>query len=120
MSVPRKTSRVFSAAAPRRAFCAVALSLLLSAGCAGNTGRAIPTDAMDLGGGRAVTVIAPANGKVWIYSKQKDLILYKSTVRVGDRITINAASNNLEIAGRKVELKEPLEHRGRYRIYFKK
>ena len=119
MFAPRKTSRVFSAAAPRIARCySVALSVL-AAGCAANTGRAIPRDAIDLGGGRAVSAVVPTTGRVWIYSREKDLIIYRSSVRAGDRVTINAASNNLQIAGKTIVLKEPLDRRGRYRIYFK-
>ena len=93
--------------------------LLATSGCAGNRGGPIPSDAIDMGGGRAISVVAPANGRVWIYDKEKNLVVFKGRVKAGDRVSLNAASNNLVIGGTKLDLNPHLEPRHRYRIYFK-
>lgn len=92
-----------------------------AAGCAGNSGRSIPSDAIDLGGGRSVIGVAPENGTVWIYDKDTDHIVYRGRVHTGDRITIVAAADRIQIAGADLDLKsEHLNRRNRYRIYFRK
>ncbi len=104
----------------RRAILAATI-MLLAAGCAGNSGRSIPSDAIDLGGGRSLIAVAPDNGTVWIYDKDTDHVVYRGRVHAGDRITVVAATDRIQIAAVELDLKnEHLNRKNRYRIYFRR
>ncbi len=105
---------------PRRQLMAGAL-MLLAAGCNNSSGRSIPIGAVDMAGGKSPSFVAPADGTIWIYDKERDHVVYQGRVLAGDRVSVNAAADRVQIAGQSVNLKsEHLVRKDRYRIYFKK
>jgi hypothetical protein len=99
---------------------ATLLLMALATGCT-NTGKmAIPAGADEVTSGRGVLRhTAQRDGKIWVYDGETDKMVYTGPVRDGDKVVVDADTNQITVGGTTVS-EQPLVRGHKYRIYFKR